>query len=415
MLILLIAVLCWVSLDGVAANKSLCRASCSADPDENPCDNKLPVIPRFLLAGQSNAQGFSDQALDKLHIKSISVVREKFKRPLPSTKEQHDQRRIEVTEALIKIIEQGEGASNASAYNEANLMYDMAGNNKTTSILKWNTINQPHPDVVCSYTRPDQMETIDCERPVSPKVGRTCGGGNHELKWFGPELMFSHHFRNLDTKYKNNTFGITKVAVGGTKIKEFMKGSKSDRNFWQSLKDNIIADKGTQEAFFWFQGESDMFPATSQEEYHDNLKELVKRVRGEIFKAHKKRWGKEGSPTAKFKKRADVPVVIFELGSWIGNGVSAKKGGVSPGPVILAQRQFVQGDENAILVNTGTADNEYERLSSYYHFDAPSQLIIGQRMADQFQKLLGAIEARKLVNTTLVNATLVNATSDMLT
>ena len=126
-----------------------------------------------------------------------------------------------------------------------------------------------------------------------------------------------------------------------------------------------------------------------------SLKELVRRVRGEIFKAHRSRWGKDGSPTAKWQKRSDVPVVIFELGPWIGNGIAEKRE-EAPGSVILAQRQFVEEDDNAILVNTGTHDNENKRLSRFYHFDAPSQLIIGQRMADQFKRLLETIDMRAM-------------------
>ena len=44
--------------------------------------------------------------------------------------------------------------------------------------------------------------------------------------------------------------------------------------------------------------------------------------------------------------------------------------------------QFNTSDANAILVNTGTNDDPEKRLSGYYHFDAPSIIIIGQRIAD---------------------------------
>jgi len=408
--ILLLVVLCWAMLTGVAegGNKNLCRKSCSADPEEDPCENPLPEIPRFLLAGQSNAQGYSDQAMEDLFKKTVNTVNHRFKKPLPKTREEKAKRREKVTEKLIELIGQAQEATEGAVFNEAKLIYRMAGNNKTKSLLNNNVILKPHADVVCSYSKPDQTSEIDCERPVSPKKGETCGGGSDNF--FGPELMFAHHFRQMDTKYKNTTFGITKVAVGGTQIKEFMKGSGSEKNYWQSLQDNIRADKGSIEAFFWFQGENDHFPESiSQEEYYHSLKDLVKKVRGEIFKAHRVRWGKEGSPTAKWEKRSDVPVVIFELGPWIGNGVTEKRE-EAPGSVILAQRQFVEDDENAILVNTGTDDNENKRLSKFYHFDAPSQLIIGHRMADKFQELLETIDARAM-NVT-VNATAKTANTD---
>lgn len=377
-----------------AENTSLCRKRCSADPEEDPCDNPLPVIPRFLLAGQSNAQGYSDQAMGGLFNKTIETVNKRFNDPVPQTRQEKVARREEITEELRELIGQAKAAREGSTYNEAKLIYRMAGKNKTESLLNSDIILNPHPDVVCSYSKPDRTSELDCERPVSPIEGETCGGT--EDNYFGPELMFAHHFRQLDTKYKNTTFGITKVAVGGTQIKEFTKNSGTERNFWQSLEDNIRGDKGTLEAFFWFQGENDHFPTSiSQEEYFQSLKELVRKVRGEIFKAHRARWGKEGSPTAKWEKRSDVPVVIFELGPWIGNGVTEKRK-EAPGSVILAQRQFVENDDNAILVNTGTHDNPQKRLSGFYHFDAPSQLIIGQRLADSFKDLLEEIDIRMM-------------------
>ena len=36
---------------------------------------------------------------------------------------------------------------------------------------------------------------------------------------------------------------------------------------------------------------------------------------------------------------------------------------------------------NTILVNTGSNEDPKERLSKFYHFDAPSQLTIGHRIA----------------------------------
>ena len=396
--LLLFVALCCVPFTEVAADTtSLCRKSCSADPEQDPCESPLPVIPRFLLAGQSNAQGFSDQALKGLFNKTVEIVNQRFNEPLPITLSQKVARREEVTEKLREIIGQAQAAQEGPTINEAKLIYRMAGNNKTSSILNSDTILNPHSDVVCSFSQPNKRSAVDCERPVSPIDGETCGGS--KKNYFGPELMFAHHFRRLDTKYKNTTFGITKVAVGGTQIKQFTKDSGTEKNYWQSLEDNIRADKGTLEAFFWFQGENDHFPTSiSQMEYLTSLKQLVRKVRKEIFKAHRTRWGEEGSPTAKWERSSDVPVVIFELGSWIGNGVTGRRG-EAPGSVILAQREFVENDDNAILVRTGTHDNPKKQLSRFYHFDAPSQLIIGHRLADSFKELLSTIDSR-MMNTT---------------
>ena len=43
--------------------------------------------------------------------------------------------------------------------------------------------------------------------------------------------------------------------------------------------------------------------------------------------------------------------------------------------------RYNTSDANAILVNTGTNDDPEKRLSSHYHFDAPSIIIVGKRIA----------------------------------
>ncbi len=390
-------------VDADGAPEAICRRKCSADPATDPCDNPPPELPRFLLAGQSNAEGFSNQALQGLFNQTIQIVNGKFRKPLPSNKDQQVERRQEITEDLRVAFGDARDATEGSSTYMAKLIYRMAGKNETQSLLNKDTILAPHPDVVCSFSNPQQDEDIDCERPVSPIEGETCGAGSTS---YGPELTFGHHFRQLDTKYKGLAFGITKVAVGGTQISNWTKNSDTDYNYWFSLQDNIRADKGSLEAFFWFQGENDHFPTTTpQEEYLESLKNLVDNVRREIFDAHRARWGEEGSPTAQFESHEDVPVVIFELGSWIGNGVTVAREGGAPGGVILAQRQFVEEDPNSILVNTGTNDDEFKRLSSFYHFDAPSQLIIGHRLAESFKELLDITE-EQLNATNATNATI---------
>lgn len=272
----------------------------------------------------------------------------------------------------------------AAAGWEAQLIYELAGDIKRSSPLNNETMLVPHPSVYCSAVDPRKSLTATpCERPVSPIA---CGGKGQN---YGPELMFSHVFPTLDTKYKGMPFGITKVSPDGSYINEFIKDSGTVRNFWESLKNNIHADHGTIEAFFWFQGEADYFPQTMEKDlYLERLTTLVADVREEIFLAHRIRWGEAGSPTAKFESASDIPVVIVELGPWIGNGVSAKRGeGV--GDVIRAQREYVANvDPNSVLVTSGTHDDPNRRLSPFYHFDAPSYLVIGDNLAKGFEQLL---------------------------
>merc|ERR1712176_1500631 len=205
-------------------------------------------------------------------------------------------RRAYVEQKLRDVIHQANGAKEGAVRREAELMYSLAGEFKELSPLNNETIFGQHPSVFCSYADPRQsLDITPCERPVSPIA---CGAkGEH----YGPELMFSHVFPGLDTKYKGMPIGITKVSPSGSRIDEYIKNSGSEKNWWASLEKNIHMDHGTIEAFFWYQGENNMFPEMDQREYLDKLTKLVDDVRREIFVAHRRRWGVGGSPTAKFE------------------------------------------------------------------------------------------------------------------
>ena len=278
-------------------------------------------------------QGWSNQALEGLFYETIRIVNEKFEEPMPATKRQKHQRRRLTKTKLRDIIGKADGAKEGATKNEARLIYTLAGKEKSSSVLSNHTILQPHPHIVCSYSNPRQSSLIGCERPVSPTA---CGADGRN---FGPELMFAHFFPTLNTKYEGKTFGITKVCPPGTNIEKFQKDSGTKKNFWHSLEENIRADNGTIEAFFWFQGESDEFVAImTEEEYLERLIALIGDVRQEIFKAHRARWGEAGSPTARFDTKEDIPVVLCELGPWIGNSSSSKRD--PPGKIIRAQRKY---------------------------------------------------------------------------
>ena len=255
--------------------------------------------------------------------------------PEPPTMEPKDEKQRRIEAKLRSVIEAAEAAREGAVYREAELMYSLAGDSKELSPLNNETIFAPHPSVFCSYANPQQsVELTPCERPVSPIA---CGANGQN---YGPELMFSHVFPTLDTKYKGMPFGITKVSPSGSRILEYIKGSGTEKNWWESLVNNIHTDHGTIEAFFWFQGETDNFPGLPKEEYLDRLTILVDDVRREIFEAHRRRWGAGGSPTARFETRLDIPVVIVELGAWIGNGITERRG-EAPGDIIRAQREYV--------------------------------------------------------------------------
>jgi hypothetical protein len=223
-----------------------------------------------------------------------------------------------------------------------------------------------HPTSTCSFTDPYYTNKLDCERPVSSDA---CGGRHNQ---YGPELMFGHTFPKLDSPLQGQAIGISKIARGGTNIfKNWMKDNKDDdKNYWNALVDTIKGAKGSLEAFVWFQGESDSFKESDSKSYLNNLTKFVADVRQEIF----------DSSTNKFVSPTDIPVIIVELGYWIYNMGLLE--------VIEAQRTLVDNDPNTAIVNTGASRRRREQLTGYYHYNAASQLIIGNRIAQAMATLL---------------------------
>ncbi|MGK3757790.1 MAG: hypothetical protein ACI8RD_010104 [Bacillariaceae sp.] len=330
---------------------------------------------------------------------------------------------------LKEVIELGQESNSNSTQREAELIYKLAIATKTTpgtpgtlsslstkseleslsikgGLLDMDIISNPNPNVVCSLTVPSTMTStsLDCERPVSPTA---CGHYNEN---FGPELMFSHTFTTLyDSPYYNsNKLGIVKVGQGGTQIQQWLKKDDKKKkrildidttkkneiieldNYWLTLRDSIRAAAGTIEAFVWFQGENEdvgLISSTATEDmYYKRLQKLVSDVRGEIFMAYTNNQDKNNNSKMilKFEKPKDIPVVIIELGSCFAEAaaiITEEEGYEFPGPIIAAQRKFVNIDSNSIIVNTGANIDRTKQLSPFYHFDAPSMLVIGDRVA----------------------------------
>ncbi len=262
-------------------------------------------------------------------------------------------------EKIRKHLNKAKGASDLASINEARMLYNMK------RYLKKKDVFYDHPTSTCSFTMPG-AKRLDCERPVSATA---CGG---HYQGYGPEFMFGHVFPKKDSRLKGKPIGIAKVAVGGTELyKNWMKENKDEnQNYWYALADAIKGAKGSLEGFVWFQGENDSFNDRNRENYLDNLRKFVTDVRQEIYDSSS-RW--------KFSSPADIPVIICGLGDWIYRKNTT---------VIEAQIAFVENDPNALLVNTGASSDNEKKMSKFYHYDAASQLIIGNRIAKAMAFLL---------------------------
>lgn len=302
-------------------------------------------IPRFLFGGQSNMEGHTEEAKTGLFDELVEVVLRKGSTKKIKLKEMED---------LINLAKE---STPGSSKMEASQVFKLKKYIKRKDFMKKATTK-----AVCSWTKPAEfVDKLDCERPVSPTA---CGDN------YGPELIFAHSFRFKKTHLKNKKIGIIKVAQGGTSIKKnWMKVNVGEsENYWQNMVDAIAASKGSIEAFVWFQGENDQFVDGGPASYLENLTIFIADIRNEIY-----------SSSDKFESPEDVPVVICELGNWIYE--------IEP-TIIEAQRAFVKNTPNTALVNTGVNENENKRLSKFYHFNAASQLIIGDRVAKAVTKLL---------------------------
>ena len=49
---------------------------------------------------------------------------------------------------------------------------------------------------------------------------------------------------------------------------------------------------------------------------------------------------------------------------------------------------FKLSDDNAVIVNTGSSEDLKKRLSEYYHYDAASLLVIGNRIAKRLSRII---------------------------
>lgn len=258
--------------------------------------------------------GHSDQNYDGLFEKLVSIL---------NKKKWSKNKKLKKLKEVIGDTQESDPVADA---NEAKFLYQIR------KYMKKKKITKPYAKVQCSFTDVSTFRKnhrLDCERPTSPSA---CGAKGSF--GYGPELMFAHAFPTLNSPYKNKKVGVVKVAEGGTRI--YNNWSKEmdgiGINNWSALKGSIHAAKGTIEAFVWFQGENDAFSTNDVANYETRLKTFVKDVRSEIYQA-----AMDNGLNDKFKNKHSIPVVIVEIGCWLGCN-SVKGQGIQ-----AAQRAFVKG------------------------------------------------------------------------
>jgi len=230
----------------------------------------------------------------------------------------------------------------------------------TGPLEKW---AKPQDDVIIAYSCSKLRGPVlgsDGFKPLQP--GWSVAPGKNKPKavpsgTFGPEVSFG---RDMADNLKGKKVALIKYAEGGTSLQKDWNPEVKDRLYpafldftRKSLKE--LKEKGhtyTIRGMIWHQGESDA--SLTAAEYQKMLTEFIARVRADL----------------------ETPDLPFGIGEVIDNGKRDS--------ILAAQRATAKDVKGAFLVLA-------EKLKSSdggTHFDAASQIELGQRFAAGMQKAI---------------------------
>lgn len=326
------------------------------------------AVPVFLFAGQSNLGGRANQAgilwsLENGNQTGLSL--EMLLPILTDSRIEADTKHTLLQEAISK----ARKANTNSSMVEATALLKISARYPEI----WNNITRPMESSYCSMNDFRYKKLLDllAGEPVSPYS--SCGN-----PW-GSELMFSHVMQH----HGLNKLAVPKLMNGAT----FLESDWMEK-YWPALLKRIqtplnstlhpscgTTSQCNWTAFVWHQGETEaavlqMTKAEAAESkriadrYYNNLVQFAMNVRKAMHEA-----------TPVYKSAAEIPLILVKLNFYFATR--------NLGPIVLAaQEQFIRDDPRAYGVNTFD-------LSQFYHMEAASQLIIGDRIA---QVLLEAFE-----------------------
>ena len=217
-------------------------------------------------------------------------------------------------------------------------------------------------DDVCSFAR-DVMTPYRSQGWVPLGISPAHEGivGPH----FGPEIGLG---RALVEARPCDAMVFIKHGRGATNLAEdwdpdATTGKKLYRDFIEQVGSALtrLKSEGADfeiEALLWSQGEADATKREWAESYEDNLRTLFTRVRGDL-----------GCPK--------LPVIIGLTGE--GNANDAM---TDAALVRQAQWNIAQHDSQVSVVSTDDFT-----LLDHVHYDAPSQLLLGRRMAEEYFRM----------------------------
>jgi len=310
-------------------------------------EKETPEPRLFLLAGQSNMEGnldteFANEIIDELGKTETTTLVARLESSLDSWYRTNN-----------------DGYA-MYAYSEENISF------LATELLRLKEnqivgekLSRPSESVVCSIN--DESLAF---------LEQNCGYP------FGPELTLGHYL----AKDSRVSTSLIKVALGGSTLYTDWLSPSAAANVgraigpqYEALKTRINSLQSAPEsvnsscvrvtcewsAFIWFQGENDSFDFENADSYEENLRAFIADVRVEA-----------GAP--------NLPVVIVGTGYWAQS--------MDFGTVVATAQQTVADEDNSIaLVRTND-------LSRFFHYDPPSQMIIGERIGIALKRLLSQTE-----------------------
>jgi hypothetical protein len=302
-----------------------------------------PRMPIFLMAGQSNIEGNVDETLFNDLINEFDAVEEGT-----------------VASRLEKHL--------SDWYHNWNEGYAMYGYSaevvafEARELIRLNAaglvnagLTTPYPEIYCSLNETEIAPlAINCGHPFGPELvlGHILGATPYSPTSL---IKVADGGTNLYTHWRSPSA----VAHSGGVVGELYTKLQSKIRILNSKPGSLHPECALQEcrwgAFIWFQGENDCFDEINAQSYEQNLTYFLADVRNEI-----------GSPT--------LPVIIVEIGAWA-------QGQPFGDIVTAAQRSVVDADPYAEIVTTND-------LSSFYHYDAAAQLIMGERIALALRAML---------------------------
>jgi len=163
-----------------------------------------------------------------------------------------------------------------------------------------------------------------------------------DVLFYGPELGFGMHFDQLEGP---DAFEVIKVAMGGSSLYAHWAPDGPMRDKLYAQTDSYLADRPETAVagLIWFQGFNDQFEDAAIISYADNLTQLIHDFRSAYGQ--------------------DTPVVVVQ---------ARRAGGLSD--IADAQAAVASSVEGVRLA-------ESDGLSDCFHYDAASQLVVGQRAA----------------------------------